>query len=512
MPLCTPRAPRGAPGVLLRAAGLIALAVSRVSASGAACIPLSVNTTAKLFETAPYFATWNIDPSRDRAFFDIDWADPTIVALATGIGGGRIRFGGTGADALHYGVPGATPCTATIPAVYECLNSTWYNNLQALSTAASSPLIFGINIHPAGGTSPPSGPWNPTNAAALLRAAKAAGQTFFALELGNEQNDNMEAEEQAAAFAVLSSTLDEVYGAGPSPDRPFLVGPDTHSFHDGGEENGAILAYLQDFAGAVAGNPDVRAITHHEYVQIDETNVLDPVFLNTTAAIAQQVIAAVRRSNSSLPIWAGEIGPHNGGTTPNPNCGGNKVCGRFGSAIWYADAMASKATAGYAAFCRQDVLGADYALLNTTTHNPSPDYYLLRLWQQLVGHEVLATEVGGGKGLVRGYGFCSARRNGGVVLLLLNLASTPACVGLPGGATTGALGYSLTAGAGGVESADVLLNGVRLVAGPGGALPPMPGVEVGADGSATLPPQSVSFVVVPKIGGVLCGLCVGGQC
>ena len=57
------------------------------------------------------------------------------------------------------------------------------------------------------------------------------------------------------------------------------------------------------------------------------------------------------------------VGPHNGDGGPGDgrlgNCSGNRVCGRFGSTLWYADSMASKAVAGYAAFCRQECVIAD---------------------------------------------------------------------------------------------------------------------------------------------------------
>ena len=92
--------------------------------------------------------------------------------------------------------------------------------------------------------------------------------------------------------------------------------------------------------------------------------MVQPVFLDTTLQLAHAVVAAVRAVNATVEVWAGEVGPHNGDGGPGDggrlgNCSGNRVCGRFGSTIWYADSMASKALAGYAAYCRQDFIGAD---------------------------------------------------------------------------------------------------------------------------------------------------------
>jgi hypothetical protein len=170
-------------------------------------------------------------------------------------------------------------------------------------------------------------------------------------------------QQQAAALGVLSGVLDDLYGPFPSPGRPQLVGPDTHSIHDAGSPNAAVLTYLADFVRAsAAAQLPLHAVTHHEYIEIDYENVLNASFLDETAQLGAQVVRAVRAVSSGIEVWAGEVGPHNGGGGSShapTNCAGNRVCGRFGSALWYADAMAAKAGAGYAKFCRQDAIGAD---------------------------------------------------------------------------------------------------------------------------------------------------------
>ncbi len=83
---------------------------------------------------------------------------------------------------------------------------------------------------------------------------------------------------------------------------------------------------------------------------MDATNVLEPSYLDRTGDIARTVVAGVRAVNASVPVWAGEIGPHTGNSVGNQSagdCGGNLLCGRFGSSLWYADSMSSKALAGY---------------------------------------------------------------------------------------------------------------------------------------------------------------------
>ena len=485
---------------LLAAATAAATATATTPAAppaAAPCTALSVNAAAPANVVEPYYAAWNIDPSRDRLFFATDWSDAQLRYLGSQIGNGRIRFGGTGADFLWYELGSAPACKPTIPAVYECLNESTWTDLHGFSDASNASFILGLNIHPANASSPPKGAWDATNAAALLNYAKAHGQRLFALELGNEQNTIMTAAEQAGAFAVLSSTLDGIYGAG--ADRPLLVGPDTHSFRDAGSSDTAVLKYLGAFA--TAAGKHLHAITHHEYIEIDAKNVVNATFLDTSQNIARRVVAAVRAANSTLQVWAGEIGPHNGGTTPNPNCAGNKVCGRFGSAMWYADSMSAKALAGYSVYCRQDVIGADYALLNSSTHAPSPDYWLLALWTRLVGPIVLNTTLTPATSSVRAYSYCAAG-GGHVTLVLINLAAAEECVALPSWGVANATQYTLTPGPGGVESATTLLNGAVLVLDGAGRLPALAGVSV-APGSVVLPPLSVSIVTVPLAPGAV---------
>jgi len=167
------------------------MAAPLTAAAGAvaACLSLAVAPSgAPLNVLPPHFATWNIDASRDRLFFDADLGSPQLRYLAAAMSANHshIRFGGTGNDFLYYGVGGAAPpCAATRPFEYECLNETLFSHLLALADAAGAQLIFGLNVHPAtGAPSPPKGPWDPSNARFLLAEAKRRGASIGYLELG----------------------------------------------------------------------------------------------------------------------------------------------------------------------------------------------------------------------------------------------------------------------------------------------------------------------------------------
>jgi hypothetical protein len=255
-------------------------------------------------------------------------------------------------------------------------------------------------------------------------------------------------------------------------------------------------------------------VTFHEYIEVNATTVLNATYLDASYVNAATIVDAIRAVNATVPIWVGESGPHTGDSPAGSmvaNCNNNGLCGRFGSVLWYADAMSASAKAGVAVFARQDVVGGTYALVNTSTPDgalygaftPSPDYYFLWVWQRTVGAGVLSVSLPASVPTsVRAYAFCSrnAPSSSSVAFILINLASDAVCLGTPAFVPAGATltQYAFTAGdSAGVGSWQARLNGALLELGPDGTVPPMPGQEVPAAGGFVLPPQSASIIIAP---------------
>ena len=198
---------------------------------------------------------------------------------------------------------------------------------------------------------------------------------------------------------------------------------------------------------------------------------------------------------AGMGVWAGEIGPHNGGNSP-PNCEGEGVCGRYGSSLWYADALGSKAREGYKAFFRQDFLGADYGLVNYTSFAPSPDFWLLAIWRRAFGTGVLnATQAQAPYAhSTRVYSFCG-RAPGTFVVLAINLLEAEAtCLEAPGLAdSTPRTQWVLQPGKGGVLSPEVVLNGVALALDAAGRVPDLAGEAAPAGDALTIPPLGIAI-------------------
>ena len=348
------------------------------------------------------------------------------------------------------------------------MNKSWATNLFELAAAAGGKLVFGLNINPRNAS---TGRWDPTQARGLIQFAQANGYSIYGFELGNEQNKAFDAPSEAADFKVLSELVNEMYPAG----------------------NCSSL-----------GVP-LHAITHHEYVEVEQ-NLAQPPLASTLDLVYEigiQVNATVRPAlRQEQGIWVGESGPHNGGSPGVCPASEQRWMG-FADSFWYMDAMASKAKAGYAAFCRQNLVGIDYAMLQCD-YTPAPDYYAGLLWGTLMGPGVVQTTVSNrNQNSTRIYAHCTAGTPGDLTMLLINLdpAATVNVTLHGAGAATNRTEYHLTAGPGGVGAGTVALNGAVLNLSSTGALPAMEGRPVvGSQGTLTLPPASIVFAVLHGTG------------
>ena len=482
--------------------------------SAATCLPPPTLGAARVFTTADPYAVFTIDSSRNRLFFNANFSDARLAYLTSEIGGGPVRVGGSGGDLLSFATLDGNTACGPLPARYECLNASTLDAVLALTARARAPVVFGLNILPDGGAvaggAPP--PWDPTNARALLAYARDhAAVPLAGLELGNERNSyGFTPDEQAAAFRVLAGVVADVF---PADARPALVGPDADGARGPAFYNtttAQLCAYVEAFVRGTNGL--LGAVTYHEYLELTNVTVLQPAFLDASGVNAAAVVAAVRRANATVPVWAGELAAHTGDSPPNSlvaACNDNGLCGRFGSALWYADSLASKARAGNAAFFRQDLIGASYALVNTSTpggglfgdFTPSPDYYLLWVWQRTVGAGVLALALpASAPATLRAYAFCARGAAPALALVFVNVGNESACVAAPAAARAGAdlTRYAFTAGdAAGVGSWAVRLNGGVLALAADGSLPRMDGETAPAADGIDVPPLSVLIAVVP---------------
>ena len=477
----------------------------------------------RLSTTGEHYVCWNIDASANRGFFwrNLSAAAPfgaRIAKQASALGRSQsgnfsiVRFGGSGNDYLYYEF-GGYKCPPTSE-YKQCLNQTMWTDLLSFTAASSARMILGLSLQTGedvdGGPFPY--PWDPSNARHLLEWTIKNGYAHLihGFELGNEQNTQYTAEQMAHNVQTLHNLSVSLWPD--ASNRPKLFGPDPHSLHDAtSDASKAELKWITDWLKACKskGVP-IHGATHHEYVEVSPTptGFTSPPRLTLNRGIADAVVDAVRSVDKSVGVWGGEIGPHNGGS---PVCDHSSMrWAVFGDVLWFADALGAKAAAGYAGFCRQDLIGADYGLLDCATGVPLPDYYIALAFAQLMGRGALAASVEEhseqkkDESAIRVYAHCSKGDvNGSVTALVINLAKESTNINFESPVTQEyvlsadtAANASLT-GVGGLLGTGILLNGKRLAPLDDGTVLPLQPHVLGSK-VARVPAESVAFFVMPE--------------
>jgi len=257
----------------------------------------------------------------------------------------------------------------------------------------------------------------------------------------------------------------------------------------------------------------IHAVTHHEYIEVDQDSFTSPTKLDVTGAIAKAVNASVATTLPGVQAWAGEIGPHNGGSVPCDHT--SMRWANFGDSLWYMDAMALKAKHGYGAFCRQDLIGADYGITDCSTGAPLPDFWAGLIWTKTMGPSVLLANVDTPKATaIRAYAHCTVHAPGHATVLLINLADSMVNVTLSSAAegARGATGktrveWHLTqtkegflTNSTGLLGAGMALNGNMLRATDSGSMPKLSGASVSSAVPVAVSGQSFVFVVIKAAG------------
>ena len=177
---------------------MLSAAISLVSALVSSS-PVSVTVSgAPLAVTQPTYASWNIDSSCNRGFHHTHFNNPNLRAAARGLAPSRLRFGGSGNDALVYGLsPGSPECAGIVAkdcayVTPGCLNASHWDSLHGFAEASGAEFLFGVSFGLAQacieGT---SYDWNASdagrgNAAVLLDYLGTHKQQLWGFELGNE--------------------------------------------------------------------------------------------------------------------------------------------------------------------------------------------------------------------------------------------------------------------------------------------------------------------------------------
>ncbi|KAK5802267.1 hypothetical protein PVK06_029852 [Gossypium arboreum] len=255
------------------------------------------------------------------------------------------------------------------------------------------------------------GDWKLQNARDFMKYTIFKGYKVDSYEFGNQLSGagmgaSVEAEQYGKDIVVLKNLVKELH---PDPKtQPKVLGPS--GYYDEKWFN----SFLE-----VSGHDVVDGVTHHIYNlgPGDDPNMItkiqDPSYLNQVAQTYKGVLNIVNKLKPQSGAWVSESGRalHGGAKDLSPT---------FADGFWYLDQLGMASTYNHKVFCRQTLIGGNYALLNTTTSIPNPDYYGALLWHRLMGSTVLAVTQESNPNL-RVYAHC-AKKKPGISIIFLNLS------------------------------------------------------------------------------------------
>jgi len=346
-----------------------------------------------------------------------DFNRPRLVHLVRALSPAYLRIGGTASDQVYYDL--SEDASAPLPPgyLYRLTRHQW-DAVNRFASACGLEVVFTLNAGP--GPRGAGRAWNPENGAELIAYTVAQNYPVVQWALGNEPNFfpfahrlPIWAGRLAADYAILRGVLRELapgarIGGPSSPYWPVV---------------GEMLPFLNLFLRRAG--PLLDVVTWHYYPQqsrrspvatrrASARHALSPRFLDEFSVHARRVEAARDRYAPQAEIWLEETG--------NAQCGGEPgLSDRFIAGFWWLDQLGQASRRGYPVVIRQNLSGADYALLEDATLTPNPDYWNSLLWRRWMGTAVFDAQPANAAPLCRVYAHDTPDVPGSRTVLALNL-------------------------------------------------------------------------------------------
>ncbi|XP_039135243.1 heparanase-like protein 2 [Dioscorea cayenensis subsp. rotundata] len=437
----------------------------------------------------------------------------------------RLRMGGSLQDQIFYKV-GNSKDVARCQELKKdqngrfgfgdgCLTMERWDQLSHFFNNTGTVLTFGLNAlngRRLVGKDLYVGDWDPTNAHDLINYSLSRGYKVESWELGNELSaegvsGRVTGTQYGKDMIVLKKIITQLYEKyNKTSEMPKILAP-------GGFFDPEWFADM--FKASGLGVVDVA--THHNYhlgAGVDPTlfeKMQDPYVLSTIAQTYSDVEQTLKKFGPWASAWVGE----SGGAY---NSGGRLVSHAFVNGFWYLNELGMTSSLNHKAFCRQALIGGNYAILNTTNFIPNPDYYNALLFHRLMGTGVLETTHSGSP-FLRAYTHCS-RDKVGVTMLLINLSNStgidikiasdmnlypPRLEKYAEEMMTGEREeYHLTAMNDDLKSTVMLLNGVPLNLTSDGEIPEMFPFIADASSPFHVAPSSIAFIKLKEFRAPAC--------
>lgn len=249
---------------------------------------------------------------------------------------------------------------------------------------------------------------------------------IFGFELGNEISWSIDGDIYAKDFSNIHSLIRESWSSWKAP-YPQMIGPDAEQRASAWEWNREILETLNEISHHSVGSIQ-RALTYHHYPNCNSPNGNVSIFnlecLSSIGFMARNYTTLLADAYG-VEVWMGEGSEHSGG-------GVLGLTNVFTSSFYYLYQLCELAKHGVKGTIRSDLVGGYYELINHTTSEPTPDYWMLYLWRMNIGDSMFNSTVKGvdgdaerisnvdGETNVRGYAFEHRDDSNRLVMVLIN--------------------------------------------------------------------------------------------
>ncbi len=442
------------------------------------------------------------DQSRFQYRPPIDLTNPRLRKLAAALGPAYVRISGTWANTAYF-QNSDKPAPPTPPKGFNgVLTRKEWKGVINFSKAVNAKIVTSFAI--SAGTRDAYGVWTPNLAQQWVAYTNSVGGNIAAAEFMNEPNIAMDGgggapKDYSAADFGRDIAVFHAFQKRALPNMLFL-GPG-----GSGEATPATVAAIPALSTAdlmKAAGPIFDAFSYHFYGAVSSRCAAYGADANTTwgAALSEEWLGKtgiVEEFYSNLrdrflpgkPLWLTE--------TAQAACGGDRWASTFIDSFRYLNQLGTLAKRGVQVSIHNTLDASDYALLDTKTYTPRPNYWSAFIWRKLMGTTVLDPGPSPAPTLHL-FAHCLRNHPGGVALLALNTSKTDAQeIQTP----TWSERYTLTAR----ELTDrvVLLNGSELKLGPGDAFPELHGTAARA-GKITFAPASITFLTFPNARNASC--------
>ncbi len=426
----------------------------------------------------------------------IDLTQKKLIKLTTALSPAYLRVGGTDADRVIFDTIIQKKNTRVLT------RQTW-DNLNNFAHKTDLKLFFTVNAGPS--VRDIHHQWQTENLESLLRYSKKRGYKIEAFEFGNEINafwffhgftNRITVGQYIDDFKKFRILVKKYYPYTKVGGAATIYWPRV----------GEAFSFVGHMTSAfIKAGIDVDMFTWHYYPQQSSRCpisfpqakhglLLNPQNLNDIGTWAIKLASLKKHFNPHAELWLGEIG--------HALCGGQSgISDTFESSLWWTDMLGLMATKGQNIVVRQDLIGADYSLIDKKTLNPLPDFWASILWKKLMGAKVLKVSTSKDNPYIRTYAHYRSTRSdcqkGLITIVFINLQDKNNSIEFKNIITDKALIYQLSAK--NLNEKSVFLNGKTLAL-VDDSVPDIKGKPIKIKNKRfNLVPFSITYLVFPHV-------------